>query len=199
MTEWAVEGDYMEACNCEATCPCIMVSPPTEGFCLVVNGWHVETGRHGDTPLGGLNVGMIARAPGHMNEGHWRAAFYLDERADALQREALLAIFSGAAGGPMAALGALIEDVMAVQPAPIRFERADRGARFEIAGIAAADITLITGHEGAPVAISGAPMTPTPGFPFIAARSDRFTIDAQGLRCSLSGKSAFQARFAYRP
>jgi hypothetical protein len=39
---WSVEGTYIEACNCEAACPCIFFSPPTEGECKVVVGWHVD-------------------------------------------------------------------------------------------------------------------------------------------------------------
>jgi len=27
--DWSVSGSYMEACNCEAACPCVMLSPPT--------------------------------------------------------------------------------------------------------------------------------------------------------------------------
>jgi hypothetical protein len=35
---WNVEGTYIEACNCEAACPCIFFSPPTEGECKVIIG-----------------------------------------------------------------------------------------------------------------------------------------------------------------
>src|ERR1700742_3122412 len=75
---WSVEGTYIEACNCEVACPCVFLSPPTEGDCKVVIGWHIETGRHGDTVLDGLNAAMIAFAPEHMMKGHWKVALYLD-------------------------------------------------------------------------------------------------------------------------
>lgn len=39
--DWRVSGIYMEACNCEAACPCVMLSPPTSGECTVLLGWHV--------------------------------------------------------------------------------------------------------------------------------------------------------------
>jgi len=41
---WSVEGTYIEACNCEAACPCIFLSPPTEGECSIFVGWHIENG-----------------------------------------------------------------------------------------------------------------------------------------------------------
>ena len=87
---WSVEGTYIEACNCEAACPCIFLSPPTEGECKAVVGWHVDKGRHGDTSLDGLNAALIAYAPGNMKDGQWKVALYLDERGNDAQRTALL-------------------------------------------------------------------------------------------------------------
>ena len=43
-----------------------------------------------------------------MGEGNWSVAAYIDQRADDKQTEALGAIFTGAAGGPMAAFAPLI-------------------------------------------------------------------------------------------
>ena len=75
---WSVEGTYIEACNCEAACPCIFLSPPTEGECSVLVGWHIDKGRHGDAVLDGLNAALIAFAPGNMKDGQWKVALYLD-------------------------------------------------------------------------------------------------------------------------
>ncbi|MHA6645712.1 DUF1326 domain-containing protein, partial [Mesorhizobium sp. A623] len=33
MTEWKLSGSYFETCNCETACPCVFLSPPTEGDC----------------------------------------------------------------------------------------------------------------------------------------------------------------------
>jgi hypothetical protein len=43
-----------------------------------------------------------------MGDGNWSVAAYIDERADDRQTDALGAIFTGAAGGPMAAFAPLI-------------------------------------------------------------------------------------------
>ena len=45
---------------------------------------------------------------GSMADGDWSIAAYIDQRADDGQTEALAAIFTGAAGGPMAAFTPLI-------------------------------------------------------------------------------------------
>lgn len=82
---WTVNGTYLEACNCEAACPCVFFSPPTEGNCTVLLGWHIDSGKQGDTVLDGLNVAMLVHSPGHMKDGNWQVALYLDDRADAAQ------------------------------------------------------------------------------------------------------------------
>jgi hypothetical protein len=52
--------------------------------------------------LDGLNVALVINAPGPMVEGNWAVGAYIDQRADDKQTEALGAIFTGAAGGPIA-------------------------------------------------------------------------------------------------
>jgi hypothetical protein len=53
-----------------------------------------------------------------------------DERASVQQRDAITAIASGAAGGPMAALSGLVGQFLGVESAPIRFDRS--GARWSV-------------------------------------------------------------------
>ena len=58
-----------------------------------------------------------------MGKGNWSVGLVSDERASVEQREAITAIASGAAGGPMAALSGLIGTFLGVQPASITFNR----------------------------------------------------------------------------
>jgi hypothetical protein len=58
-----------------------------------------------------------------MGKGNWSVGLITDERATAEQREAIAAIASGAAGGPMAALSGLIGKFLGVEAAPIHFDR----------------------------------------------------------------------------
>ncbi|HEY3236803.1 MAG TPA: DUF1326 domain-containing protein, partial [Polyangiaceae bacterium] len=103
-TNWSVSGTYFEACNCEAICPCVMMGAPTDGACTALLAWHIEAGSFGDTALDGLNVVLMAHAPGHMLQTKWKVALYLDQRATPAQSAALGQIFSGQAGGHLAAL-----------------------------------------------------------------------------------------------
>ena len=100
-----ITGTYMEACNCETLCPCVFFSPPTEGECTVVLGWHIDRGSFDGTKLDGLNVAMLVHSPGNMKDGGWKVALYLDDKADEAQQQALAGIFSGQAGGHLSNLG----------------------------------------------------------------------------------------------
>src|SRR6266849_923558 len=126
-TRWQITGDYFENCNCDVVCPCLLSpnqplsSRPTAGACEVAFGFHIDRGSYGAATLDGLNVAMIARTPGPMAQGNWSVALYLDERANEQQRQAIQAIFTGAVGGPIAALAPLMSTVLGVKALPITF------------------------------------------------------------------------------
>jgi hypothetical protein len=82
----------------------------------------VEKGTFGDTPLNGLGFVVIGRTPEAMIKGNWSVGLLLDARASAEQRDALTAIASGGAGGPMGALSGLIGKFLGGESADIRFE-----------------------------------------------------------------------------
>ena len=196
---WSVEGTYMEACNCEAACPCIFLSPPTEGECNVVIGWHINKGRHGDTVLDGLNAALIAYTPGNMKDGQWKVALYVDDRGNDVQRAALQGIFSGADGGHLANLRPLIAEVLGVRPARITFDQgANTGFRFEVDGAASTEIEPIQGQGGGTTEIKGHPLAVSPGQPVTVSRASHLTINDHGITCDIAGRNGFFAPFAYQ-
>jgi hypothetical protein len=196
---WSVEGTYMEACNCEAACPCIFLSPPTEGECNVVIGWHINKGRHGDTVLDGLNAALIAYTPGNMKDGQWKVALYVDDRGNDVQRAALQGIFSGADGGHLANLRPLIAEVLGVRPARITFDQgANTRFRFEVDGAASTEIEPIQGQGGGTTEIKGHPLAVSPGQPVTVSRASHLTINDHGITCDIAGRNGFFAPFAYQ-
>src|SRR6266542_837657 len=53
MTNWAISGDYLESCDCEAICPCRRIGGraggrSTYGICLGALSWAIEDGQRGD-------------------------------------------------------------------------------------------------------------------------------------------------------
>jgi hypothetical protein len=55
---WKVAGTYFESCNCYAPCSCVCLSPPSDGDCAVLIGWHVDQGEFADVTLDGLNIAL---------------------------------------------------------------------------------------------------------------------------------------------
>jgi hypothetical protein len=98
----------------------------------VVIGWHITDGQQDDVDLRGLNAAMVIRSPKRMLDGNWKVALYLDDRANEAQSQALGAIFSGQAGGHLAALGPLIGSVAGVTSAPITFESQNGKRRLAV-------------------------------------------------------------------
>jgi hypothetical protein len=90
----------------------------------------IERGSFGDVPLNGLTFIVLAMTPEEMAKGNWSVGLVIDERATAAQRDAITAIASGAAGGPMAPLSGLIGKFLGAEQAPIRFER--DGKKFTV-------------------------------------------------------------------
>ena len=166
--QWQLSGDYFENCSCTLLCPCLvsaaapLTSKPTEGYCNVPLLFHVDSGRYGDVALDGLNVAVMLHAPGVMAEGNWSVAAYIDERADDKQTEALGAIFTGAAGGPMAAFAPLISKNLGVRKVPIAFRIEGKTRSAEIPGILHMSVNpLPTMHPGGEMwANLGHPVSP---------------------------------------
>jgi hypothetical protein len=196
-TTWNVTGTYFEACNCDAACPCVFTNAPTEGFCTLLVAWHVDKGSYGDTVLDGLNAVLVVYSPGHMLKGGWKVALYVDERADSQQRDALAAVFSGQAGGHLAALGPLIVQVLGVKAVPIVYQEAGKKRHFSIPGIAESEISALPGQGGADVTLNNHPFTVVPGVPAVVAKSTSVTYKDHGFDWQISEKNGFYSPFSY--
>lgn len=198
MTEWKLSGTYFETCNCEAACPCVFTSPPTEGDCTALVAWHINEGRFGDTRLDGLNVALAVHAPGTMVETRWKVAAYFDDRASQAQNDALHQIFGGKAGGHPAVLASFIGELLGARNVPMRFEGTGKNASLTIPGIADAEIETLAGQGGAPITIANHPLAIAPGEPATVARSKHFRFTDFGLDWTLSGRNGFLSAFTYQ-
>ena len=101
---WAISGTYLEACNCDAICPCRTVGGrkggrSTYGTCMGALSWRIAEGEAGDIPLSRLNVVLALRYEDDEPGSPWDFFLYLDDRGDERQLEALEAIFLGQLGG----------------------------------------------------------------------------------------------------
>src|SRR4029079_4077986 len=124
MTAWKIEGDYMETCNCNLLCPCLssnMAAQPPEKDCKAALAMKINKGEKDGIRLDGISFIVLLHSPGPMIEGNIKVGLIIDERANDAQAEAIKAIASGAAGGPMANLAPLVSELAGIERRPIDF------------------------------------------------------------------------------
>jgi hypothetical protein len=197
-TSWKIAGSYFETCNCDVACPCVFTSPPTDEECTVLIAWHIDQGSFGETDLDGLNAVLAAHSPGHMLEGKWKVALYVDERANQGQKDGLTQIFSGQAGGHLAGLAPLISEVLGVKTAPIEFRSEGKRRSLRLGDVASAEIDGLPGQDGGDVTIGNHPFTAVPGFSAVVAKSKQMSFNDYGLKWEVSNKNGFYSLFAYQ-
>src|SRR6187455_3118883 len=133
MSAWNVSGQYYETCNCDFVCPCLpgqLASRPSKGSCQFAMAFQIERGKYAAVTLDGLGFIVLGLTPEEMGKGNWSVGLVIDTRASSEQRDAITAIASGAAGGPMGALSGLVGKFLGVESAPIHFDR--RGLSWSV-------------------------------------------------------------------
>jgi hypothetical protein len=137
---WSISGSYLEACNCEAICPCRRVGGihggrSTFGVCVGALSWVVHEGRAGDVDLAGLAAVLVFRYDDDEDGSPWLYRMYIDDRGDERQREALAAILTGRLGGTPQAQCPWVwkpADFLGWNPAPIEIDHTPARGWFRV-------------------------------------------------------------------
>ena len=129
---WNLKGSYIETCSCDLICPCnaSFDHGATYDYCRVTLVFNIREGEVEGTDIGGLKAALIAETPKVMTEGNWRVGVFVDDQASEEQADKLAAVFSGQLGGPMAALGPLVGEMLGVERAT--FDVQDDGTRHSV-------------------------------------------------------------------
>jgi hypothetical protein len=202
---WQVAGDWFDVCRCRVPCGCTFAQAPDEDQCDGILAWHIREGSYGDVKLDDLNVVAVATFMGNIwaGEAKPKMGMFIDERADDAQREGLQTIFGGQAGGWPGAFGAMIDEVLGVEYAPIKFEIDDDLASWgvEVPGKAKGTAVALAGPtapEGSRVQLHnppGAEVGPGQVATWGVAEDDE--VDAFGLKFSWPGRSSKHFPFAW--
>jgi hypothetical protein len=116
--------------------------------------FHIDRGRYGSESLDGLTFVIIGRTPEEMIKGNWDVGVIVDERASSDQRQAIVAVCSGQAGGPMAALAPLVGTFHGVEAKPIRFEGSDLNWSVSAPGVLDEAAQGVTGMGDPPMPLA---------------------------------------------
>ena len=196
---WQLEGSYFETCSCDVMCPCTasLALGATRDRCNATLVFNVKKGEVDGTDVSGLTVAAIADTPKIMSEGNWRLGVFIDAAASDEQAEKLGAVFSGALGGPMQALGPLVAENLGVERAPI--EVTEDGLRHsvrigDVIDFEVEDVVPFGVEDGEPAVLTG--IFHPAGSELTVAHATRSKIDAFGI--SYEGRSAFsKSKFAW--
>ena len=198
-TDWNLKGSYFETCNCETSCPCIWLQPPSEGDCKLLVGWHIDSGHSDGQSLDGLNVALACYSAGNMKDGGWQAALYIDERATDTQFEAITQIFAGKQGGHLAILMSLVGEVLGIKKVRIDYKEEGNKRQLVIPDVAQADIESIEGVRGGDATIDNPPLCVVTSHPAVVARSTRYRYRDYDKNWEFSDRNGFYSPFAYQP
>jgi hypothetical protein len=182
---WNISGSYIETCSCELMCPCNMSMDhgATYDYCRVTLVFNIREGEVDGTDVSGRKVAAIADTPKVMTEGNWRLGIFIDDGASDEQADKLTAVFGGQMGGPMAALGPLVGEMLGVERAPI--EVVEDGLRHsvkigDVIDFEIEDIVPFGSPTGRPVRFDG--MFHPVGSDLTMAEAKRSTINAFGIQ-----------------
>jgi hypothetical protein len=123
---YQIAGDYFETCSCDYVCPCILTNmggQPTKGWCNFAMVFQIQKGTLDSVKLDGLSFAAVGHAPEIMGKGNWSVGLIIDDRASDEQKQAIITIASGQAGGPPAILTTVIGKFLGVESRPIQFTK----------------------------------------------------------------------------
>ena len=181
---WNLTGSYSETCSCELMCPCntSLDHGATYDFCRVILAFNIRAGAVDGTDIGGRKVVLVAETPKVMTEGNWRVGVYIDDGATDEQFDKLVQVFGGRLGGPMAALGPLVGEMLGVERVPIEVvhDGPHHSVRIgDAVDFAIEDIVPFGVETGEPVRFQG--MFHPVGSDLTMAEAKRSQIDGFGI------------------
>lgn len=195
---YLLEGRLLEVCTCNILCPCWVGEDPDSGKCDGVLAWHVDKGSIDGTDVAGHSVVILAHIPGNILKGNWTVRVYVDDGATAQQKDALLNVWTGKLGGPMADLAKLVGTVVAVEQVPITFEVKGVNGNLRVGSAITADLTPFQGATGQPTAMHDTIFTTIPGSPAYVGKASKYQVNAPDFNINLSGHNAVSGSFRFQ-
>lgn len=196
---YTLKGRLLEVCNCNVLCPCWIGEDPDNGTCNTIVAWHFDEGNVGGVDVSGTTIACVAFIPGNILEGNWRAAIYVSDNSTSEQEEALLNVYTGKLGGPVADLVQLIGEVVSVERAPITFEVNEGKGKMQIGDKASAEMEPFMGPTGKHTTLSETVFSTVPGAPVFVGKALSYKSKNAdlGIDTDLTGHNALQSVFQF--
>jgi hypothetical protein len=196
---YRLEGRLLEVCDCRVLCPCWIGEDPDNGTCESMQAWHFDKGNIDGLDVAGRTVAAVFRIPGNVLKGGFRAALYIDDGASDKQHQALLAVYSGKHGGPVAELAKLVGEVVSAERVPITFTVNEGRGTLRIADVGFAELEPYRGPSGAVTTLADTIFSTVPGAPVFVGKAVRYISKnpVLGQNVDLEGHNALQSTFVF--
>ncbi len=169
-----LEGRLLEVCDCRVLCPCWIGEDPDNGTCNSVLAYHFDAGTIDGIDVAGRTVAGVAHIPGNVLHGNFQMALYIDEGASDAQFEAIVNVWSGKRGGPVAELAKLVGEVVGIERAPIRFDVEGGRGTLTVGEVSHAELEPYTGPDGSTTTLTNTIFSTVPGAPVFVGKASRY-------------------------
>lgn len=194
---YQLEGRLLEVCTCNVLCPCWVGEDPDNGTCDGTLAWHVDKGQVNGTDVSGHTIVILCHIPGNILKGNWSVRVYVDDGATPEQKEALLNVWTGKLGGPVADLAQLVGEVVAVEQVPITFQVEGVNGTLKVGSAIDAGLAPFKGATGKETAIHDTIFTTIPGSPAYVGKASHYTVNAPAFSINLQGYNAVSGSFRF--
>jgi hypothetical protein len=197
---YQLEGRLLEVCTCNILCPCWVGEDPDNGTCEAIASWHIDSGTIDGVDVSGCNFIVLGDIPGNVLAGNWKVAVFLDADISDAQQEAMLNVWTGKLGGPVADLASLIGEVVSVERAPIKYEIVEGKGTITIGDVAEATMEPYRGPSGEVTTLNESVFSTIPGSPAWVAKASSYS--RKGAKYGLAdldiqGHNAIQGLFKF--
>lgn len=194
---YQLEGRLLEVCTCNVLCPCWVGEDPDNGTCDGVLAWRVDEGTVDGTNVSGRTLVILAHIPGNILQGNWRVRVYVDDQATPEQKEAMLNVWTGKLGGPVADLAKLVGEVIAVEQVPITFDVKGVNGTLKVGQAIDAGLKPFQGATGKDTALHDTVFTTIPGSPAYVGKATHYRVNAPEFQIDLHGHNAVSGSFRF--
>jgi hypothetical protein len=192
---YSLEGTLLEVCSCNVLCPCWIGEDPDGGECYSIVAYHVDSGQITGIDVSARSAVTVNHIPGNILAGDWEVVVLIDDGATTEQRDALVEVFSGQLGGPLADFAQLIGTVKGVELVPISHQVEGGTGTLHIPGILEAEIEPYRGPDGSVTTLRDSIFSTVPGSPAWVSKAgrNRVNLPQYGMRWEFEGRNAIQA------
>jgi hypothetical protein len=194
-----LEGRLLEVCDCRVLCPCWIGEDPDFGTCHSIVCWKFDKGTIQGVDVTGRAIAVLVDIPGNILEGNWRAAVYLDDQVSPQQEEAILGVYTGKLGGPVADLAKLIGEVVSVEKVPIHFDVQEGRGTLKVGAMGYAELEPYKSASGATTTLADTVFSTVPGAPVFVGKAPTYRArnDKLGINLDMKGHNALQSTFVF--